>query len=84
MAKLNGNWLGDFYVDGVKVRGMWDVVPYKPVKEIVVLPSDCSFRMDVYYKKMGDNKKSQYWKEVMENAQRKDRKLREEYTGKKH
>ena len=69
--------MGDFYIDGVKVRGMYDIPPNKPVKEVYVLPSDCSYRLDVYYKKMGDMKKSQEWKEVMENMQRKDRKLRE-------
>jgi hypothetical protein len=32
----------------------------------------------MFYKKMGDIKKAQEWKEVMENQQRKDRKAREE------
>ncbi len=70
--------MGDFYLDGVKMRGMYDVLPSKPVKDTMVLPSDCSFRLDVFYKKMGDIKKAQEWKEVMENQQRKDRKAREE------
>jgi len=52
-------------MDGNKMRGMYDVVPFKPVKEVYVLPSDCSYRLDVFYKKMGDIKKSQEWKEVM-------------------
>jgi hypothetical protein len=54
--------MGDFYMDGVKLRGMYDVSPFKPVKETMVLPSDCSFRLDVFYKKMEDIKKSQEWK----------------------
>jgi len=32
LAKLHGNWMGDFYMDGNKMRGMYDVVPFKPVK----------------------------------------------------
>ncbi len=59
LAKLHGNWMGDFYIDGTKVRGMYDFTPYKPVKDVYCLPSDCSYRLDVYYKKMGDMKKSQ-------------------------
>jgi hypothetical protein len=59
LAKISGNWLGDFYVDNVKVKGMYDVVPFMPVKEAYLLPSDCSFRLDVYYKKINEMKKSQ-------------------------
>lgn len=51
--------MGDFYIDNVKVKSLFDVPPFQAVKDIYVLPSDCSFRLDVYYKKMGDNKKAQ-------------------------
>lgn len=51
--------MGDFYIDNVKVKGIFDIPPYIPVKDTYVLPSDCSLRLDVYYKKLADNKKSQ-------------------------
>lgn len=51
--------MGDFYIDNVKVKGIFDIPPFQPVKDTYVLPSDSSFRLDVYYKKLGNNKKSQ-------------------------
>jgi len=44
---------------------MWDIPPNYPIKQTYLLPSDCIFRMDIYYKRIGDIKKSQEWKEIM-------------------
>jgi hypothetical protein len=41
------------------------------------LPSDSRFREDLALVKAGNIKAAQEWKEKLENAQRKDKKLRE-------
>ena len=51
-------------------------IPNKLEYPKYVLPSDCNFRPDIIYKRMENLKVSNEEKEVLENIQRRDRKLR--------
>jgi len=47
------------------------------------LPSDSNYRLDLLYLKAGNLDKSQEWKVKMEEIQRKDKRLREDYMKKR-
>ena len=48
-----------------------------------MLPSDSNYRLDVIYHRMNNSNNSQKEKEILEIAQRNDRKLREKYAEKR-
>jgi len=75
LAKIEGKWTKFFKIDGKTFWKDEDVRPCllidKPNKP---LPSDCRFREDLIYRKMGDFEKGQVAKEKLEDIQRKDKK----------
>lgn len=77
-TEIKGHWALDMYFNGVKVKSMTDPIPNKVEYPDYVLPSDSNFRLDLLYKKRNDYKIANEEKEILENIQRRDRKLREE------
>ncbi|GIL91569.1 hypothetical protein Vretimale_18434 [Volvox reticuliferus] len=62
-------------------RRLWDIRTSRLIPAMALenpLPSDCRHRNDVVYLKAGDQVQSQEWKQILEEQQRKDRKLRRE------
>ena len=84
LSKIQGRWLSEIKFDD---RVYYDIVKDLPDKMIDYpspLSSDARYREDLIYRSRKDLIKSQSYKETLENIQRKDRKLREQYSGKKH
>lgn len=76
-CQISGTWYGDFYCDGVEYKSYKKgPFPISVKRPAVLLPSDSLFREDIIYKRWDDNKRSNEEKEILENLQRKDRKLR--------
>lgn len=75
--KITGQWTKEvliddkvFYAVETDRYAKYEVDPHP-------LPSDCMYREDVVYKRLGNIARSQNEKERLEVLQRKDRKLRE-------
>jgi len=85
LARVEGSWLSHLNIDGQRY---WTLATERPdtwqPASAGVLPSDARFRNDLVVLKDGDVKGSQQWKELLENVQRRDKKLREQATGKPH
>lgn len=78
---IRGVWFGDIYIDNELANKDMTAYPVEYFDQR--LPSDSNFRLDVMIHRVGDLARSQTEKEVMENIQRGDRKLREKYGPKK-
>lgn len=52
MSKLEGNWTSDIRIDEKVVFNINKDLPYKLESEKNLLPSDCSFREDVAYRRL--------------------------------
>lgn len=77
-AKIEGNWTENMSMDDELV---WEYSKYKPLKLQYInnpLPSDCRFRTDLIALLNNDYAKAQEQKDVLENIQRNDRKLRKD------
>ncbi len=59
------------------MRSRNDPLPNKVELLPVVLPSDCNLRADVLYWRMRNNPQANKYKEILENVQRRDKKLRQ-------
>ena len=81
--KISGFWNQTFYIGDEEMKNMNKPLPYKIEYPQYVLPSDSNFREDIIYKRLGDLKLSNHAKEILENIQRNDRKLREGQKKKK-
>lgn len=75
-TEIKGHWGFDLYFNQKKVKTMKDPVPYQIEYVEYPLPSDCNFRLDLLYKRREELQISNEEKEVLENIQRRDRKLR--------
>lgn len=78
-AKISGEWTSFLNFDENKYWSVNDYPLIPIIKQHFTLPSDSSFRKDVYYWKQRDEKNAQTFKEEYEEIQRTDRKLREKY-----
>lgn len=78
VSKMSGTYLG--YIEFDKVR-YWDIRDFKPYQVIPcarTLPSDSRYRSDLQTLASGDIPNAQKRKEGLEQAQRKDARLRAE------
>ena len=79
IAKINGEWTSNVEFDGVKY---WDIEKHRPFLleyEPYCLPSDCNYRDDVLFLRMGRRDEAQIKKNEGENSQRYDKKLRNKF-----
>lgn len=79
VARLNGSYLGYIDFDG---RRYWDaryMQPF-PIQFETVIPSDADYREDLLLLRSGRVDAAQRAKEHLENIQRNDRKLRDDYS----
>jgi hypothetical protein len=81
---MAGRWIHYLNFDGNLYYDIDAEVPYKLVNYEYALNSDARYREDLIYRVRNDLAKSQIYKENLENKQRRDRKLREQYNGKNH
>lgn len=79
---VEGSWLENLKIGGKAYWTCGETKPYKLQYFDNPLPSDANFRLDVLYLKANDETKSQEWKKTLEELQRGDRKLREQYKTK--
>ncbi len=80
LCYIEGNWIDYVMIDGDKY---WEIDTVKPLPIVSVkdpLPSDSSNRADLKAFIVGDEVEAQKQKEIMEEIQRNDRKLREPYS----
>ena len=56
---LSGKWYGDVFFDGICYKSVKEgPFPVEPERPVVLLPSDCAFRLDVVYRRWRNFKKS--------------------------
>jgi len=82
ISKIKGEWTSNVEFDGIKY---WDIEKDRPFLleyEPNCLPSDCNFRDDVLFLRMGKKEEAQLKKNEGENSQRYDKKLRDNYKKK--
>lgn len=80
MSKVYGSYLSFIEFNDIRY---WDIRENIPIKEIEILnqlKSSSLYRQDRIFLKKGDMAKAQESKEVLENLQRNDRKLREKFN----
>jgi len=77
---VEGYWPLYLEVSGVKYWDFDDYRPYKLTSSDNLLPSDSAHRKDLIALLEGNENEAQREKEVLENIQRNDRKLREQYA----
>lgn len=83
LSYIEGNWIDYVMIDGEKYWEIDEQVPL-PVTDVKdLLPSDSSFRPDLQAFINDDETEAQKQKEILENIQRNDRKLREQFDKKK-
>ena len=83
ISYIEGNWFDYVMIDG---DNYWEIDKVKPGKLVSVpdpLPSDSTFRPDLRAFIEGNDAEAQKQKEILEEIQRNDRKLREQATKKK-
>lgn len=83
-GKMEGRWCLDIMMDGEVVYNVEKNIPFASVPYPYPLSSNTNYREDIYYRKIGDDSRSQNEKERLEEVQRADRKWRTKLTGKKH
>ena len=76
VSNIYGTYLGFIEFDGIRYWDARDVKPYVLHKPAKALPSDCRYRHDLQQLAQGNIEAAQQRKEEMEEAQRKDAKLR--------
>ncbi|EGR33814.1 PH domain protein [Ichthyophthirius multifiliis] len=79
ICNIKGFWNKEIVVDGEFLWNQEEPLPFVLEGEENPIPSDCSWRQDLLYLRAGDKVKGQQYKEVIEDIQRKDRKLREKW-----
>lgn len=83
LATVEGTWPDSVSVNGKKVWSYGKPWGYEMQYFDSPLPSDSNYRSDINYLKAGDEKKAQDAKVAIEESQRKDRKLRDNYESKR-
>lgn len=79
LAVIEGEWSSFVRIDGKVLWEHGKFEPYPIEKMEFTLPSDSLYRDDLLIKKQGNDDLSQQAKIKLEEIQRKDRKLREQY-----
>lgn len=81
ICSVSGSWLDTIYFDDVLFWKMNELQPYCiiPIEDSLCLPSDSRHREDLKLLKLGDMDAASSWKVKLEEAQRRDRKLRKDY-----
>ncbi|KAL4482280.1 hypothetical protein ABPG72_018061 [Tetrahymena utriculariae] len=77
VSTITGIWNKEIFIDDVKWFDIENPFPFKLEHELNPIPSDCNYRQDILYLKDRNLKDGQTYKELLENYQRADRKLRE-------
>ncbi len=80
LCSITGEWSDNLYFNDERY---WWVMDYQPItmsRMKILLPSDSSHRNDLNYLIKGDISNAQNAKETLEETQRFDRKLRENYS----
>jgi len=83
ISYIEGNWIDYVMIDGEKYWEMGSAKPLPVVPSPNPLPSDSCFRTDLQALITGNEAESQKQKEILEEIQRNDRKLREQHSKKK-
>ena len=78
ICMVTGHWTEDLYIDGVEYWHIDDHKGFEVRRVKDPLPSDCRFREDLVHLGAGEEDTAQKWKEILEERQRKDRRLREQ------
>lgn len=56
---ITGKWYGDVFFDGVCYKSVKEgPFPTKAQRPTILLPSDCTFRLDIIYRRWRDFRKS--------------------------
>lgn len=76
VCRIYGSYLGFLEFDGVRYWDARDLRPFALLKTAQALPSDSRYRPDLQQLAQGNVEEAQKCKEQMEEAQRKDAKLR--------
>lgn len=59
IATISGKWYGDYLIDGVLIKSFKDgPFPLTIERPSILLPSDCTYRLDIIYRRWRDFKKS--------------------------
>ncbi len=74
---IEGSWLTHLSIGNIRYWNFGSDMPAQLNKLHHPLPSDTTYRPDVLYLKVNDEKTAQKQKELLEEVQRKDKKLRE-------
>jgi len=84
VSKVYGSFVSYIEFDSIRYWDMRENIPIKAIERQNQLTSSALYRTD--RKLLFENKveAAQIEKEVLENIQRKDRKLRQQYSGTKH
>ncbi len=80
ISYIEGNWIDYVMIDGDKYWELDKVQPEPIVPASNPLPSDSRFRPDLQALAAGNETEAQRQKEIMEELQRNDRKLRDQYA----
>jgi hypothetical protein len=83
LSYIEGNWIDYVMIDGDKFWEIDKQLPGTLARIPDPLPSDSKFRMDLQTLITSTEEEAQKQKEIMEEIQRKDRKLREQFGPKK-
>jgi len=78
LTESEGNWTQNLLIGG---REYWSMQKMQAAKSLPVadpLPSDSRYREDLVWLKRGEVDYAQGWKEVLEEQQRVNRKLRQQ------
>ena len=82
--EIKGEWTKNIYFDDELMWTWSDYAPFDLQRTSYTLPSDSTLRDDLSLLKSGDESAAGEAKNRLEDIQRKDRKLREKHSGKKH
>lgn len=79
VSKIYGTYTGFLEFDGKRYWDIREVTPFS-YKPFYMLPSDSQNRLDLIELSKGNLNQAQIFKDELENLQRTDRKLREDYA----
>jgi hypothetical protein len=83
LSYIEGNWIDYVMIDGEKYWEIDKQLPLPVTDATNPLPSDSSYREDLKAFKANNEEEAQRQKEIMEEVQRNDRKLRDKFVKKK-
>ncbi len=84
LVEIKGEWTKNLYFDEELVWSWNDYVHFDLLRMAYTLPSDSTLREDLSLLKEGNEEAAGEAKTKLEEIQRRDRKLRSQYSGKSH